>query len=205
MPRRVFLLSPARLGGPRSLLLLRPEANFELAERLRSGVATIGEIYSFVSGLYFRGKVAYVDAFAAAPDGVPSAAVIVPGWGLTPLDTRVAAQQLKEIGAISMERDHDVFRSTLVRDARLLDQQAGPGCSFVLLGSIATDKYTHPLLDIFGERLLFPADFVGRGDMSRGGLMLRSASAGAELAYVSVEGAVRHGARPPKLAPLPRK
>jgi hypothetical protein len=61
------------------------------------------------------------------------------------------------------------------------------------------------LLDIFGERLLFPADFVGRGDMSRGGLMLRSASAGAELAYVSVEGAVRHGARPPKLAPLPRK
>ena len=38
--------------------------------------------------------------------------------------------------------------------------------------------------------------------MSRGGLLLRHAGEGAELDYVPVAGAVRHGARPPKLPPL---
>jgi hypothetical protein len=65
---------------------------------------------------------------------------------------------------------------------------------------VATPKYVEPLLEIFGERLLFPREFVGRGDMSRGGLMLRYASELKELTYVPVVGAVRHGTRPPKLA-----
>ena len=51
----------------------------------------------------------------------------------------------------------------------------------------------------FGERLVFPECFVGRGDMSRGGVMLRAAESGKELAYVSVSGATRKGTRPPKL------
>ena len=38
--------------------------------------------------------------------------------------------------------------------------------------------------------------------MSRGGLLLRCVAAGEELPYVPVKGAVRHGPRPPKLAPL---
>jgi hypothetical protein len=53
--------------------------------------------------------------------------------------------------------------------------------------------------EALGERLRFPPDFVGRGDMSRGGLMLRCARAGIELPYAPVEGSVRRGARPPKL------
>ena len=72
----------------------------------------------------------------------------------------------------------------------------------MLLGSIASPKYVDVLLGIFGERLRFPAEFVGRGDMSRGGLLLRQAAEGAELDYVPVSGAVRRGARPPKLPPL---
>jgi hypothetical protein len=60
------------------------------------------------------------------------------------------------------------------------------------------------LLAVLGERLHFPAEFVGRGDMSRGGLLLRAVRAGVELAYLPVAGAVRHGARPPRLPPLPR-
>ena len=44
-------------------------------------------------------------------------------------------------------------------------------------------------------------DFVGRGDMSRGGLMLRAAADGKELDYIPVASAVRHGKRPPKLEP----
>ena len=73
-------MSPARIGGPRSNVLLRPEADFDLAERLRDRKATIGEAYAFISGLYFRGKLAYAEAFAAPPKGVPPALVIVPGW-----------------------------------------------------------------------------------------------------------------------------
>jgi len=202
---RVFLLSPARLDGRRSAMLLRPDASFELAVRLRSGAATLGEIYGFISGLYFRGKVAYTEAFGIAPDNVSRAAVIVPGVGLLPLAASINADQLRAIGNVSIERDHDSFRAALLRDARLLEQRTGPACRFILLGSIATDKYTQPLLDVFGERLMFPAEFVGRGDMSRGGLMLRSARSNTELTYVPVAGAVRHGQRPAKLTPLPKR
>ena len=56
-------------------------------------------------------------------------------------------------------------------------------------------------LEHFGQRLCFPADFVGRGDMSRGGLLLRCAVDRCELTYISVAGAVRKGKRPPKLEP----
>ena len=69
----------------------------------------------------------------------------------------------------------------------------------MLLGSIASGKYVEVLQPIFGDKLVFPPAFVGRGDMSRGGLMLRCVTAGLELEYVPVAGAVRHGQRPPKL------
>ena len=72
----------------------------------------------------------------------------------------------------------------------------------VLLGSIATGKYVDPLLTVFGERLLFPESFVGRGDMSRGGLLLRATREGTELEYASLAGSERHGRRPPKLVRL---
>ena len=63
----------------------------------------------------------------------------------------------------------------------------------MLLGSIATPKYVEPLLGVFGERLLFPSEFAGRGDMSRGGLMLRCARENVPLTYVPVATAERHG------------
>jgi hypothetical protein len=72
----------------------------------------------------------------------------------------------------------------------------------VLLGSIASPKYVDLLLPVFGEKLMFPPDFVGRGDMSRGGLMLRCVAADTELEYTPVAGAIRHGRRPPKLEPI---
>jgi hypothetical protein len=149
--------------------------------------------------LYFRGKVAYVEAFRAAPVGIPPGRVIVPGVGLTPLDAAISIEQLRTIAGVPVAEDNPVYRETLLSSARLLDQHAGPACTYVLLGSVASAKYTEPLLQIFGERLLFPADFVGRGDMSRGGLMLRCARSGMELPYVPVRGALTHGARPPRL------
>ncbi len=196
----IFLLSPAKVGGPRTAMLLREQADFRLARRLREDGATIGEIYSFISGLYFRGKMMYAEAFrAAAPPGMPPALVIVPGAGLIPPQTTVSVAQLRTIAEISVDEDNPRFRDPLTEAARLLDEHAEQGCSYVLLGSVASAKYTAPLLKLFGDRLLFPPDFVGRGDMSRGGLMLRQARAGVELPYVSVQGAPLHGARPPRL------
>jgi hypothetical protein len=198
---RVFLLSPARIGGRRSELLLAEGASFDAAIRLRQGTATLGEVYAFISGLYFRGKVAYARAFANAPAGIPSAVVIVPGLGLVPLDAILDRDRLRAIGGVPVEQENEAYRVPLLRDTSSLNANAGPDCRYVLLGSIATKKYTRPLLSVFGERLLFPADFVGRGDMSRGGLMLRCAHAGEELSYVAVEGAARRGRRVPKLEP----
>src|SRR6266496_1807174 len=106
-------------------MLLRPNASFELAERLRRGLVTIGEVYSFISGLYFRGKVAYASAFAQAPDSVPSAMIIVPGQGLMPLETPVTSDQLAAIGGVSIESDNQAFRTALVRDALRIEQAAG--------------------------------------------------------------------------------
>jgi hypothetical protein len=199
LPNRIFLLSPAKAGGPRYSMLLRERADFDLARRLRAGSATIGEIYSFISGLYFRGKMAYVEAFRAGPPGIPPALVIVPGAGLIPPETIVDCSQLRAIAEVPVDEANPTFRGPLVDAAKLVDQYAGGACSYVLLGSVASGKYTNPLLETFGERLLFPTDFIGRGDMSRGGLMLRQARSGVELPYMPVQGAVLRGVRPPRL------
>lgn len=202
---RVFLISPARIGGPRSNTLLRDEADFDLAVRLRNGSATLGEAYSFISGLYFRGKLAYVEAFGAPPMGAPPALIIVPGLGLVPPQTMFDAEQLRGTAGVPIKETNPAFTAPLLRDAAMLDRQGGPECQYILLGSIATPKYTDPLLEVFGERLLFPNEFVGRGDMSRGGLMLRCAQSGSELTYVCVRGATVQGRRPEKLAPLRKR
>ena len=86
-------------------------------------------------------------------------------------------------------------------DARRLAEELSARSEVILLGSIASGKYVDILLANFGDRLCFPADFVGRGDMSRGGLMLRCAQDRQELRYIPIAGAIRNGKRPPKLLP----
>jgi hypothetical protein len=61
---------------------------------------------------------------------------------------------------------------------------------------------TH-LLPIFDTKLHFPKEFVGRGDLSRGGLLLRSVTANRLLTHIPVAGTVLQGSRQPKLTPLP--
>lgn len=203
-PRRIFLLSPAHAGGERARLVLNDRATFDLAARLRTEGAPLGEVFAFVSGLYFRGKLAYAAAFAAPPPGLPASLVIASGAGLIPPETPVTVDHLREIAAVPIDASEPRYRAPLERDARLLASAIDPDCVIILLGSVATAKYTEPLIEVFGERLLFPAEFVGRGDMSRGGLMLRCARTGDELTYVPVAGAVRHGPRPPRLPKLRR-
>jgi hypothetical protein len=107
---------------------------------------------------------------------------------------------MRRFAAVPIEPAEPRYRRPLQRTARRLASHEA--CEFVLLGSISTDKYVAPLLETFGERLLFPVEFVGRGDMSRGGLMLRSVRDGTELIYQRVAGATRRGGRPPRLTPV---
>jgi hypothetical protein len=199
---RIFLLSPANLAGIRAGYVTSEKSKLELARRLREKGIPIGELFSFISGLYFRGKLAYAQAFAAAPPGLAGSFVITTSSGLLPTETIIDLQRMHEFAASDIHVDQHQYRVPLDRDCGVLAEKMGDRCSVVLLGSIATPKYAEPLLKVFGERLLFPAEFVGRGDMSRGGLMLRAVQEGRELAYVPVLNAPRHGPRPPKLAPL---
>jgi hypothetical protein len=202
---RIFLLSPANCSGPRAQMILSDRARFDLAVRLRSGQGVaIGEVFAFVSGLYFKGKLAYALDFARPPDpGAPltgsGALVITPTAGLRAVETAISIDALRAFAGVDIASGDPRYRVPLVASARVLDEEIGPDCDVVLLGSIASPKYVEILIDIFGERLLFPIDFVGRGDMSRGGLLLRSVRSGQELPYVPVAGAVRHGPRPPRL------
>lgn len=204
------MLSPANCGGNRARIVLSERATFELAGRLRGRQgAPIGEVFSFLSGLYFRGKLTYARAFATPPDPQSilcgsGVLVITPSAGLRSADTMVTRQAMLRFAAVDVDPADARYRRPLERSASSLAAEIGPECDVVLLGSIASPKYVDILLEYFGERLLFPLEFVGRGDMSRGGLMLRSAAAGQQLTYVPVAGAVRHGQRPPKLDPRTR-
>lgn len=183
-------------------MVLNEHARFDLARRLRSRRrATIGEVFAFLSGLYFRGKLAYADAFATPEPGICGVLVITPTRGLLDANSKISLRDLREFSEVDINQSDPRYREPLERDARKLARQLGEKCEVILLGSIATGKYIDVLMANFKERLRFPAEFIGRGDMSRGGLMLRCAADGTELTYISVAGAIRHGRRPPKLEP----
>lgn len=203
---QIFLLSPARCDGRRAQVLLNPNASFALAERLRSRAGVpIGEVFSFLSGLYFRGKLAYANQFGrrrqrrAADAPAPHTFVITTDRGLVAPDTRVRDRDLLAFAGVDIAAGDARYLAPLARDVERLHDELGARARVILLGSIATGKYTNALTSVFGERLLFPTDFVGRGDMSRGGLLLRCVRERRELEYQPVLGAVRHGTRPPKL------
>ena len=180
-------------------MLLNPKASFSLAVRLREEGAEIGEVFSFLSKLYFRGKLTYAREFARAKRGVPPILVITTDRGMIPPETRIMREDLEKFCEVDISAGDERYLAPLARDAGALASKLGSEAPVVLLGSIATGKYVDALLDVFGLRLVFPSEFVGRGDMSRGGLLLRSARAGRELEYIPVTGAIRRGKRPPKL------
>ena len=199
---RIFVLSPAYAGGERARMVLSDRAQFELARKLRSkNGAPIADVFTFLSGLYFRGKIAYANAFARPARRLPGVFVITPTRGLVDARARIGLDDLREFAAVDIHEDDPRYRMPIERDARHLASNLPINSEVILLGSIATGKYVDALLANFGQRLRFPADFVGRGDMSRGGLMLRCAADRQELSYVAVAGAIVKGKRPPKLAP----
>jgi hypothetical protein len=168
---------------------------------VRNGGAPLAEVFTFLSGLYFRGKVAYARAFASVSDGLPASLVITSSRGLIDPETCVNLTDLREFARVPIGGDSQRFQRALKSTAQRLQSRIGTSADVILLGSIATGKYVDTLLSVFGSKLLFPAAFVGRGDMSRGGLMLRCAEDRCELEYVPVDGRERRGPRPPRLPP----
>jgi hypothetical protein len=198
--RRVFLLSPAKVSGVRAGLLLNPTAPFALARQFRAEGLPLADIFTFSSGLYFRGKITYARRFAR--DERELIRVITTNAGLLDPLTHFSPEGLRAFGDVDISADNPLYLEPLRRDALNLARQLAKDGHAILLGSIATAKYRDVLLEVFGDRLVFPSDFVGRGDMSRGGLLLRAARAGVELPYISVQGAVFKGKRAPRISDM---
>jgi hypothetical protein len=205
---KIFLLSPANCGGTRAGMIMSAKASFPLAQQMRHRTgAPLGDIFSFVSGLYFRGKLAYARRFASPPDPSDTVSgggilVITPNAGLRTPETPVTLISFRAFAEASIDIANASYRDPVERAATALRDAIGDECQVVLLGSIASGKYVEVLQPVFGDNLVFPPAFIGRGDMSRGGLMLRCVADGNELEYVPVAGAIRRGKRPPKLTPL---
>ncbi len=196
--RTVFLLSPAFCGGRRAGLLQNPRSDAATVLEFRSGRMTLGSAFAFMSGLYFRGKLRYAERFGVA-------LVITPTRGLQPPSLPFNLGLLQEFAQGDVRIDNPDYRSALERDGTALAARIGDGSHVVLLGSVASGKYVDVLLPILGNRLRYPTAFAGRGDMSRGGLLLRSAASGIELDYEALTTGVRpRGPRPPRLDPMTR-
>jgi hypothetical protein len=183
---RIFLLSPATCSGKRATQLVHPDAKFDLALRVQSDGAPLAEVFAFLSSLYFRGKVAYANRFARPPRGLRGAHVITSNQGLLPLETMVTRRDLLAFDEVEIDPLEPRYTGPVRDTARAVARALPPETEVVLLGSVASNKYTQILLPIFAERLLFPRAFAGLGDMSRGGLMLRRTRSGRELRYVRI-------------------
>jgi len=200
--RRIFVLSPASCGGKRAALLFNQRAEFTVAQRVRSDEgAPLGEVFSFLSGLYFRGKLNYARAFENPPPSRASGVhIITPTDGLCTPGSIVTVRDLERFAAVPIDADESRYRYPLEVDAQRLAEKIGPQCEVVLLGSVATGKYVDVLEPIFGKRLLFPKEFLGHGDMARGGMLLKRAESGIELTYIPVSSPERLGTRATKKA-----
>jgi hypothetical protein len=184
---RIFLISPANCNGERAQWVLKKTARSDLARRLRSPEgAPVGEVFSFLSALYFRGKLAYAQAFARPPSNAAAILIITPTAGLLPHDTMIRLSTLRGFSRVPISLKNRRYRYSLLRAVKKLAAEVGPDCEVILLGSIASAKYIEILTPAFREQLRVPAEFIGLGDMSRGALLLRHVKENRELDYISV-------------------
>jgi hypothetical protein len=187
---RIFLLSPANVAGIKGQRLLNPACESDLAIRFRQSGVPLGEVYRFISSLYFRGKLDYAQRFQNPPPGVAGVQIIT-GSGLMLPETVVTLSDLRRISSTSIDAKNSHYRLPLDSDLLRLRAVVHQETDVILLGSVATPKYITPIREVFGERLLFPQEFLGLGDMSRGSRLLRCCEQGSELAYLPVEQIVR--------------
>ncbi len=183
---RIFLLSPANVSGIKGQRLLNPTWDSDLALRLRNSGATLGEVYAFISSLYFRGKLDYAQRFQNPPRGIAGVQIIT-GAGLMLPETVITLNDLRRISATAIDEKNSDYRRPLDSDLLRLRARVSDETEIILLGSVATLKYITPIQAVFGQRLLFPRNFLGLGDMSRGSILLRCCAQDKELEYLRWE------------------
>ena len=182
---RLFLLSPASAHGARARPLLEPEPRTALARQLASSEGVpLGDVFRYLSGLYFNGKLAYARAFASPPSSVPGEGVyvITLSDGLLLPSTALRTEDMRRFAAVEM--GSETYGRALERGARTLAELLGAECEVIFLGSVGSGKYTDLLLPIFGERLLFPPALTSQGQLERGASLLRCVQERRELEYV---------------------
>jgi hypothetical protein len=119
----VFLLSPASPASVRAEQLTSPRARFGAALRFRSeeGVP-IEEAFSFMSSLYFRGKITYARHFALPPPelGDTGIFVIAPGFGLVPPSWCITGERMKKLRKTPVDLKNRSYCEPLRQHARQL-------------------------------------------------------------------------------------
>src|SRR5689334_24071556 len=110
----VYLLSPASCAGTRAQMLLRSRTS-ALTSRLGTEGAPLGEVFTFLSSLYFRGKLAYANAFGTPPAGWSGALVIAPGRGLVPAEQIIGIDDLRAMAQVPVDAGEPRYRGPLVR------------------------------------------------------------------------------------------
>ncbi|HEY0781910.1 MAG TPA: hypothetical protein VGE98_05600 [Thermoanaerobaculia bacterium] len=180
-PLRLFLLSPANTSGKRAARWCDPAFVHPQALALRDGGLPVGDAFSHLSTLYFRGKIAYARRFAAHDADV---LVIAPGFGLVPPSWSVTLERLEAMRATRVDLEDSSYTAPMVEHCAALAGRLPASAEIVLLGSLATGKYLDLLTPAFGDRLRVPRAFVGAGEMQRGSLLLRAVRAGEEREYV---------------------
>lgn len=179
------MLSPANMAGRRASFLFNPKSQSPLAQRLHGTGAPIGEIFAFISGLYFRGKLAYANAFAdTGCQETHPVLIITSTVGLLPPHASLNSRDLRAMAEVPIHQACERYRNSFERDLEALAGRLARNDRIVLLGSVATPKYLEPMLKVLQHRLIIPAAFVGIGDMSRGALLLRAVREGKQLDYV---------------------
>ena len=180
MPRcaqpRVFLLSPAHLGGERARILMRPEASFDLAARVREKRRCarrrdlrVSERALLPRQAHLRGR---VRGGAASPRSRrPTSSPPTAGW---PPCTSASITRARPRWAASTS----TARRGLSQAARARRQEAGEADrrrrgGAARLGGV-DEVHRRARARCSSARLVCPVDFVGRGDMSRGSLMLQA-------------------------------
>ncbi|MEO8217493.1 MAG: hypothetical protein ABI718_10475 [Acidobacteriota bacterium] len=186
---KIFLLSPANPSGLRARQMMSSRATFDVATRFRAGTVPIEDAFAFMSALYFRGKIAYARRFASPPPDSSHRGifVIAPGFGLVPAGWTLDEERMKKLSRTAVDLRSRNYYRPLRSSCMELAATLAADAQVILLGSIATGKYVDVVWPVFGDRLRFPRNFVGIGDMSRGSLMLNASRSGEELEYAPLD------------------
>lgn len=96
-----------------------------LHRRLRNEGVLLGDLFPFISGLSFRGKLAYACAFARSPNDLAGAYVITACGGLIPPEKRVTLEQMREICIGDVDPANVCYCRPLTRDLHILSELGG--------------------------------------------------------------------------------